>query len=144
MTVAPVGLFFKSVVICRNHIASCAALASAMYSASAVDNATHVCFLLLQLSAAPLSWNRYPEVDLRSSRSPPQSASEEPMLLVCLSLVYQVRVPLRYLNICFTAIQCWCVGFAEYFATVLTANVMSGLVAVDKERRRPTANWYLC
>ena len=56
MTVAPVGLFFKSVVICRNHIASCAALASAMYSASAVDNATHVCFLLLQLIAAPLSW----------------------------------------------------------------------------------------
>lgn len=41
-----------------------------MYSASAVESAMHVCFLLLQLIAAPLIWNIYPDVDLRSSVSP--------------------------------------------------------------------------
>ena len=58
-------------------MASCAVLSSATYSASAIDGATQVCFLLLQLMAAPLSVKGYPEVHLRSSRSPFQSASEK-------------------------------------------------------------------
>ena len=66
----------NSVVSCLSHTASCAVLAKAIYSASAVDSATEDCFLLLQLTAPPLIWNRYPDVDLRSSRSPAQSASE--------------------------------------------------------------------
>ena len=78
ITVAAAGLCFRSVVSCRSLNASCAAIARAIYSASAVDRVTLVCFLLLQLIAAPLSWNGYPEVDFRSSRSPPQSASEKP------------------------------------------------------------------
>lgn len=36
----------------------------------------HVCFLLLQLTVAPLIRNMYPDMDLWSSRSPAQSASE--------------------------------------------------------------------
>ena len=39
ITVGPVGLFLKLVTSCRIQIASCAALANAMYSASAVDSA---------------------------------------------------------------------------------------------------------
>ena len=49
-----------------------------MYSASAVDNATDVCFLLLQLIGAPLSLNKYLDVDFRSFTSPAQSESEYP------------------------------------------------------------------
>ena len=36
-----------------SHIASCAAPAKATYSASAVESATHVCFLLCQVIAVP-------------------------------------------------------------------------------------------
>ena len=51
--VGEVGLFFKSDRSCLSQRASCAALASAMYSASAVERATHAYLLLLQLIAAP-------------------------------------------------------------------------------------------
>ena len=42
---------------CLIQAASCAALARATYSASAVDSATQVCFLLFQLVATPLMLN---------------------------------------------------------------------------------------
>ena len=51
--VSEVGLFFTSEGSCLSQRASCAALASAMYSASAVERATYACVLLLQLIAAP-------------------------------------------------------------------------------------------
>src|SRR4029434_119426 len=86
ITVAPAGLFFRSDISCRIQTASCAALASAMYSDSAVDKATHGCFLLFQRTAAPLILNMYPDTDLLSSRSPAQSASEYPMHSSSLSL----------------------------------------------------------
>ena len=70
------------------HTASYAALSNAMYSASAVDNATHDCFFLLQLTTTPLNLNTLPEVDPRSSKSPAQSASEYPMKSVTFSLSY--------------------------------------------------------
>ena len=45
----------RSEMSLSNQIASCTALARAMYSASAVESATQVCSLLLQLIVAPLS-----------------------------------------------------------------------------------------
>jgi len=61
-------------------IASCAVLASAIYSALAVDRATLVCFLLCQLTAALLFVNRYPDVDFLLFTSPAQSASLQSLL----------------------------------------------------------------
>ena len=65
MTEAPHGSPFSSVSECLSHITSCVALESAMYSASVVQSATDVCFLLFQLVGAPRNLNRYPEVDFR-------------------------------------------------------------------------------
>jgi hypothetical protein len=50
----------------------------AMYSASVVDNAIVGCCLLLQEMAPPPIMKTNPVVDLLSSRSPPQSASQYP------------------------------------------------------------------
>lgn len=50
IVVALVRPLFRSLVSCLIQIASCTALAKAMYSASAVDSATQLCFLPLQLS----------------------------------------------------------------------------------------------
>ena len=57
------------------------ALAKATYSASAVERATQVCFLLRQLIVAPLIMKRYADVDFRSLTSPAQSASEYPHIV---------------------------------------------------------------
>ena len=92
-----------------NHTISCAELTSAMYSASAVDKATHVCLLLLHLSAAPLNLKTNPDVDFISSRSPSQSASEYPTRLSLLMGLYNnpwSAVPFKYLNIRLIAFQC--------------------------------------
>ena len=56
--------FFRSALSSRIQTASWAALESAIYSASAVDRATHVCFLLFHVTAVPPIWNKYPVVDL--------------------------------------------------------------------------------
>ena len=72
------GRVFRSVSNYRIQKASCASLANAMHSALAVESATHVCFLTLQLITAPLVWNIYPDVDLQSSVSPALSKSGYP------------------------------------------------------------------
>ena len=59
-------------------MASCTAKDKAVYSASAVDRVTIGCFLLRQLTAAPLLIKTSPDVDLRSFMSPAKSASEKP------------------------------------------------------------------
>ena len=55
------GEFLESEISSRIQTASCD---NAMYSASAVDRATHDCFLLFHVTAVPPIWNRYPVVDL--------------------------------------------------------------------------------
>ena len=81
-TVAGLAVSFcSSAMSLFNQMASCAAEVRETYSASAVDSATHYCFLLLQLIEAPDSLKRYLEVDFLSVMSPPQSASEYPMKL---------------------------------------------------------------
>ena len=92
-------------------------------------------FLLLQLTGVPATLNKYPDVDFRSSVSPPQSASLKPVQSAGSVLEYctaKLIVPARYLKICFTAFQCCSVGLAVNLATVLTAKTMSGLVLVDR------------
>ena len=59
-----------------NHIVSCATTEQAINSTSMVNKAIQVCFLLFHEIAPLLSKNVYPDVDLRSSRSPAQLASE--------------------------------------------------------------------
>ena len=58
-TIASVDSPIRSLVNCLIQTTSCAALASAMYSVSAVDKTTHDCFLLLQLTAVPLIRKMY-------------------------------------------------------------------------------------
>jgi len=41
-----------------------------------------------------------------------------------------------------TATQCSLVGLEQNLATVLTANVMSGLVHPERYSNMPTADWY--
>ena len=57
--VASVGQFFNSEESCLIQIASCAALGSQLL----LLIVQHVCFLVLQLTAAPLIWKRYPDVN---------------------------------------------------------------------------------
>jgi len=60
------------------HAISEAAVASALYSASVEERATAFCFLVRQLIGFLPRKIIYAVVDLRSSRLPPQSASENP------------------------------------------------------------------
>jgi hypothetical protein len=56
-------------------IASLVASTRERYSDSVEDRTTHVCFFVHQVIGVPLMVNRYAPVDLRWSRSSPQSAS---------------------------------------------------------------------
>ena len=58
IVVGPLGVRPRSAKSFLSQMDSCAALASATYSASAVESATHSCFLLLHDTAPPLIWNR--------------------------------------------------------------------------------------
>ena len=60
----------------RNQISSAVVAASALYSASVLERATTVCFLLLQEIRESPRRKQYPVVDRRSVGSPAQSASE--------------------------------------------------------------------
>ena len=55
-----------SIRSCCNRIDSWAAFTNAIYSASAVDKATQICFLLFQLIAAPLLIKTNPDVNFQS------------------------------------------------------------------------------
>src|SRR6266511_6431663 len=58
----------------RTCLATCVA---AIYSASAVESATEVCFFELQETAPPAIVTTYPLIDLRSEASEAQSASQK-------------------------------------------------------------------
>ena len=84
-----------------------------MYSDLAVDSAVLVCFLLLQLTAAPPNVKTYTNVDLKSFVSPPFAIFQ----IRCVIKQTILLVPFKYLNIRFTAVQCVLVGFELNFAT---------------------------
>src|SRR5208337_1144349 len=98
----------SSVRRCLIQIASFVACVRAMYSASVLESATVCCFLLLQVTEPPEIVKVYPAVERLSSRFPPQLASLYPSN--CMSELLYLKekfiVPLRYLKILLTAIQC--------------------------------------
>ena len=103
--------------------ASCAAALTATYSASEVESAMTGCFLLVQLIGPFAIRNRLPVVECRSSQSPAQSASEYPISIPLLDLLYFTAspdVPLRYCKIHLAAVKCVSVGLELYFYTTPT------------------------
>ena len=106
----------------------------AMYSDSAVDNATVGCLLDFHETGTPPIVNRWTVVDLRESRLPAQSASEYPTRVSLLGLNNNpwFSAPFRYLRIRLTAAQCVFPGLLQNFATSPTATAMSGLFPVTK------------
>jgi len=72
------SMYPKSIINFVIHTASFLACVFAMYSASVVDNVIVGCRLLLQEMAPSPIMKTNPVVDLLSSRSPPQSASQYP------------------------------------------------------------------
>ena len=78
-----------------------------MYSASAVERATVLCFLLRHDTGPPAMQNMYPDVDFLSPVSPAQSASEKAMgtsELSPLKTIHTLQVPFRYRNTRFAAV----------------------------------------
>ncbi|XP_061353049.1 uncharacterized protein LOC133297846 [Gastrolobium bilobum] len=84
--VGPVSPNLSSFSSCFNQMSSQVAVAMERYSASALDLATTLCFLLLQEIKLSPTNTQYPEVDLLSIGEPAQSASEYPTTLVCLGI----------------------------------------------------------
>ena len=118
--------FPGSVRTCLSQIDSWPALYNAMYFASAVEQATHFCFLLLHNTAPPVSINSYPDVDLLSFVSPAQSASLNPIHAVASPLLYRVpycTVPIENLSNRLRVVQCSFIDFDESLALVLAATM---------------------
>ena len=120
--------------VCRSHfkMASWAAADRALCFSRGESNAC--LFVAPQLIAVPLHWNMYPDVDLLSFKHPPQSASEKPTQPPFSLFRYSkpsLVVPLRYLRMRLTPVQCCLVGSEQNLAMFPTANAKSGLVFVD-------------
>lgn len=81
-----------------NHNSSHVAWPMARHSASALERATTVCFLLFHEMRLPSTNYSYPEVDLRSLGDPAQSASENPSILRWLLALYKKKALARCLR----------------------------------------------
>ncbi len=116
------SMYPKSIINFVIHMASFVTCVFAMYSASVVDNAIVGCRLLLQEMAPPPIMKTNPVVDLLSSRSPPQSASQYPRTSldgVALNCNFICNIPCKYRKIHLTAIQCSMLGFAMCWVNTL-------------------------
>jgi hypothetical protein len=78
ITVGSLYWYLRSHSTPRSHITYWAQLEEATYSASAVDEATQPCFLLVQCTRSSPKYCISPDVDFHST-SPPQLASEYEM-----------------------------------------------------------------
>ncbi len=108
-------MYLKSIINFVIHMASFVACMFAMYFASVADNAIVGSHLLLQEMAPPLIMQTNLVVDLLSSRSPPQSASQYPSTSldgVAPNCNFICNVLCKYQKIRFTAIQCSMLGLA--------------------------------
>ena len=111
---------------CLSQTASFVQWLIAIYSASVVDNAMIGCFLHFQeISSTPMR-NTFPVVDLRSFVSPTQF-----LKAILFPLKYNLKstTPFKYLMMFVIAIQCGWPTFNMNKLIVLTANVISALVA---------------
>ncbi|KAE8731991.1 Pectinesterase 1 [Hibiscus syriacus] len=102
----------KFVRIDRLHHKICYVVFAATYSASVVDIATTDCNFETQLTAPPTTLNTYPVV------------------------------PLMYLKILFTVLQCSLPGFTMYRLTTPITCAMSGLVHIIANIKLPTTDAY--
>jgi hypothetical protein len=94
---------------------------------------TVACFLALQEIRLDPKYTAKPPVDLLSSTQPAQTASEKALTNVdddFLKVSPRFVVPLTYLSILFTAVQCTVVGTCRNWHTLLTEKDISGLVRV--------------
>jgi hypothetical protein len=110
-------MYPKSIINFVIHMASFVACVFAMYFTSVVDNAIVGFHLLLQEMAPPPIMKTNPVVDLLSSKSPPQSASQYPNTSldgVAPNCNFICNVPYKYRRIRLTAIQCSLLGFAMH------------------------------
>ena len=101
-------------------------------SASIVDMATVICFLLTQeIKDCPRNTKK-PDVDFLSEMSLPQSASQYAVSSRLLPLRESFRcwVPFKYLKIFLSEVQLAVVCVAILEQTLEVASAMSGLVAV--------------
>ncbi len=97
------------------HMASLVACVLTMYLASVVDRPIVGCRLLLQEIAPPPIMNTNPVVDLLSSRSPAQFASQyltKPCSVNLQKHNLNCKVPCKYRKMSLTAIQCSRLGLA--------------------------------
>ncbi len=100
-------MYPKSIINFVIHMASFVACVFAMYSASVVDNVIVRYRLLLQEMAPPPNMKTNHVVDLLSSRSPPQSASQYPSTsldAVASNCNFICNVPCKYQKIRLMAI----------------------------------------
>ena len=114
---------------------SCVAELNMIYFAPVEDFAIVGCFLLYQLTVQLPILKTYPEVDLRVSASPAQSASLYPISAGLLSSTEnfnaKLSVPLRHRMIRFTPIQCSLLGLDMYCDKTLIVAAISGRVVMD-------------
>ena len=107
--------------------------AATTYSASAVDKAIELCFLLNQDTNRGPIYNAPPLLLFQSSILPAQSASVYAWRVRSAFFGYHSPkswVPCRYLNIIFTAWRWDSFGLAWNHPTIPTTCIMSGLVPV--------------
>lgn len=115
---------------------SAEACARLLYSASALDRATSVCFLAHQDTKLWPKNMHAPDALLLSSGAEAQSASQNPVIgsgsvvLAGLRSKPWCRVPCKYLRILFTAFQWSSWGADRNWHTLFTEKEISGLVIV--------------
>ncbi len=132
---------FMSFVI---HMASLVAYVMAMYSTLVIDKAIVGCHLLLQEMTPPPIMNTNHVVNLLSSRSPVQSASQYPTQSWGgnpLKRNLNSKVPCKYWKMCLTVIQCSRLGFAMCWFTMLIGYAKSDQVHNMAYIKDPTACW---
>ncbi len=133
---------FMSFVI---HMASLIAYVLAMYSALVVDKTILGCRLLLQEMAPPPIMNTNLVVDLLSSRSSVQSASQYPTKSWGGNPPKRnlnSKVPCKYWKMCLTTMQCSRLGFAMCWLTTLIGNAKSSRIHNMAYIKGPTTYWY--
>ena len=102
---------------------------AAIYSASVILSATEVCFLLNQDIIVDPKLKQQPETLFLSTALRAQSESIYPCNLTSSPKTYLTPYPIvphKYLNTCFVATQCTCLGSTINWIKVLTAKQIYG------------------
>jgi hypothetical protein len=145
ITIIFFSMYLRYIINFVIHIISFVACVFTMYSASVIDNVIVGYRLLLQQMAPPPIMKTNLVVDLLSSRSPPQSASQYPSTSldgVAPNSDFICNVPCKYWKIHLMAIQCSMLGFAMCWLNTLIGYAKSSHVHNMAYIKDPTACWY--